>query len=1469
MLGELMGAAAQLELSPALASTWASELPAAAARLHSTGGDAVLRGDEACHLLLHLVDIALSKGALAHGAALDSLGDAAAALSQHCYSATVPADDGAVWTAVVNLGGMVVARHIHGADDGSVPAAVRLVRAVVAKLGELPAATQCAALALVYTLYSKIGARADACIVDVVAQCTASACCPQTRHSAGQMLLESYGSGGTVPAAAVDGILALAGDCDHRVRAVWSRLAGRVTAAMPLSLHPFAALQQRLCDDRGTAHHCLDAQIHGAAGTLSLADAMLVVEALCDSIAAYTPSRPDHDCGLVPAALRIVETTRDAMEPDMAAPGDIYTAIAVVVAATGCRLGAADSSWAVAIRLLAAVETQLTTSTQREPAPAVHGVYWATELVFHLCKPGTAGALLLLQDPVKILLLSRAAATCHNTALAVYVAQLAAAGSAAQADARQQLAPQILWRAVSQAACCGAGDAVDAMAGACLEPSTVAGDRDIAVAAAAAMRRLGRFDDGVARAGGFDELRYSRLLFGCGPAAAERLVCPVADSGIAGRFLRLRPLRIAAGMVEPTHSGPLAQLWPPAASDSVAWAELSDLRKLACVAACVSSGLASASTAAPTLDCIAGGQLGPQDAALWRAMRAAAAITVAYETSDVASAMAALSVSGTATPLDSDAHFALILPEPHSSIVGSGAGLTAPCDLRVDSSGEPDPTVAREALLCHYAGQPHGKASGQVVNELFTQVLQDGRGQIQLTATGAFDAASCLVAQMATRPQDAPRLLATTLTASAVRQLAPYIPQLLAMLCAPSGPPEDGTACTARDSAYGILELLAACAPDTVALHVVVASRSHPPASMARQLAGALLRLLPADQTAAIGAFLACVTRIAVLPHERMQMACQKARAAHAKVLAAHQSRPETAAAGLGAALQQPLDILAEYSTDNSQMLLSPAEREFAARIPQLRALLGRLQTLDDLQTGDLGPEHGAGQLWAELSRALATAPTLSLDHVCPALAELTDPVPIPVLGDPAEPVYFAGASSDVRIIGSKTRPKLLTLHVRTGAGAVVQDRYIVKGNEDIRIDESVMQTFVRLNRVAAAGGPATAGRQQTLAVYNVVPIGACGGLIQVVDGSQSLFAVYTQHAAATSAAADTQRTARPPGLHQMFAHCAQPVLRDAGLPTTLPFAEWPEAVAGRVYESLCRAVPPDLLYVRLARVAQHSAHLYRLSRSVARSIGMASAAGYLLGLGDRHLDNLLLDIDRGQLVQIDFNVSYDFGGVSHIPEQVPFRMTPMLAYLCDTPDHVDALDGRDRLGTPLAHRPFAMSRVFLGAATAVLQFARMDRVALADAIVSRALFQPFAEWCWIEESWLRDPEQHRARQDMAARLLAQPPPRRLLAADISIWARPQSVSVDEFVRRTGLNPSNAFWPRDPGPETLPTPDAPHGWRLAHAAVGRVRARLAFCAAPGDTTLVDTVERQMMVAWEAATDTGRLARMYSGWAPWL
>ncbi|KAG5638353.1 hypothetical protein H0H81_000486 [Sphagnurus paluster] len=58
------------------------------------------------------------------------------------------------------------------------------------------------------------------------------------------------------------------------------------------------------------------------------------------------------------------------------------------------------------------------------------------------------------------------------------------------------------------------------------------------------------------------------------------------------------------------------------------------------------------------------------------------------------------------------------------------------------------------------------------------------------------------------------------------------------------------------------------------------------------------------------------------------------------------------------------------------------------------------------------------------------------------------------------------------------------------------------------------------------------------------------------------------------------------------------------------------------------------------------------------RTVATSSIVGHILGLGDRHTSNILIDIVSGQIVHIDLGIAFDQGKLLPIPELVPFRMT-------------------------------------------------------------------------------------------------------------------------------------------------------------------------------------------------------------------
>lgn len=72
------------------------------------------------------------------------------------------------------------------------------------------------------------------------------------------------------------------------------------------------------------------------------------------------------------------------------------------------------------------------------------------------------------------------------------------------------------------------------------------------------------------------------------------------------------------------------------------------------------------------------------------------------------------------------------------------------------------------------------------------------------------------------------------------------------------------------------------------------------------------------------------------------------------------------------------------------------------------------------------------------------------------------------------------------------------------------------------------------------------------------------------------------------------------------------------------------------------KETPRDILSRELWVRAGSSDTWWRVSCRLARSSAVMSIIGAILGLGDRHLDNLLVNLDKGEIVHIDYNICFD-----------------------------------------------------------------------------------------------------------------------------------------------------------------------------------------------------------------------------------
>lgn len=57
-------------------------------------------------------------------------------------------------------------------------------------------------------------------------------------------------------------------------------------------------------------------------------------------------------------------------------------------------------------------------------------------------------------------------------------------------------------------------------------------------------------------------------------------------------------------------------------------------------------------------------------------------------------------------------------------------------------------------------------------------------------------------------------------------------------------------------------------------------------------------------------------------------------------------------------------------------------------------------------------------------------------------------------------------------------------------------------------------------------------------------------------------------------------------------------------------------------------------------------------------TLATMSMVGHIVGLGDRHGENILFDSSSGDCVHVDLNCLFDKGQTFEVPERVPFRLT-------------------------------------------------------------------------------------------------------------------------------------------------------------------------------------------------------------------
>ena len=275
--------------------------------------------------------------------------------------------------------------------------------------------------------------------------------------------------------------------------------------------------------------------------------------------------------------------------------------------------------------------------------------------------------------------------------------------------------------------------------------------------------------------------------------------------------------------------------------------------------------------------------------------------------------------------------------------------------------------------------------------------------------------------------------------------------------------------------------------------------------------------------------------------------------------------------------------------------------------------------------------------LWRALHKSLPTR--LSLRDASPSLAELRgSSLCVPgtaMAGD----VTIAALENTVYVIASLNRPRKICMLGTDGA----QYRFLLKGKEDVRLDERIMQFLGMANTMLKRSAVRNSPRLAEAVTYAVIPVARRVGLIEWLDQADNIECVINE-VKQRGRGGELQVVAQQRGVKKLDWE-------------TLPHEEKVSVLAA--VEQSC---PGDALQAALWLRAANSKIWIERRTAFSRSLAVMSILGYVIGLGDRHLGNILLHGPSGKVVHIDFEESFDSAmRRTAYPECVPFRLTRQL----------------------------------------------------------------------------------------------------------------------------------------------------------------------------------------------------------------
>ena len=230
----------------------------------------------------------------------------------------------------------------------------------------------------------------------------------------------------------------------------------------------------------------------------------------------------------------------------------------------------------------------------------------------------------------------------------------------------------------------------------------------------------------------------------------------------------------------------------------------------------------------------------------------------------------------------------------------------------------------------------------------------------------------------------------------------------------------------------------------------------------------------------------------------------------------------------------------------------------------------------------------------------------------------------------PSGLVYIQSIDDEVTVMASLVQPKKITFLGSDGH----RYSFLAKPKDDLRRDSRLMDYSCLLNKLFKKDFKSRS-RNLHIRTYCVIPTNETSGLIEWAENLKAIRPIiYQLHK-------DEGRY-----IHVKWTQQYQPPEGATLEEKRKNLLQCVQDLKGPVFSNWFAKNFTDPQSWFIARMA------------FVRSTAVMSMMGYIIGLGDRHLENINVDTTTGDTFHVDMNCLFNKGETLTVPEVVPFRLT-------------------------------------------------------------------------------------------------------------------------------------------------------------------------------------------------------------------